>query len=448
MPFEKRKGNIGEDAVRLYLEEILADQYSGMNRGGNEAARAREAVAGTAQRFAGDIENARQNRAGIDNRNGPGQRFASGGLDRPNDEVNWAVDESIIDWKDRKRLYEAFADIKKRGYNHTKTEAGEYLIDNDNKIMFVSGSFSHPRLTRVIVFNDNSATRWQYARDYIYKETARSGRYDAARRFIEAAYGERYAELYNAKDDGRNAWEIQRGEGETGGEIYRGDSESDAYDGEIDWTGKSSDNQRFSTSEDEEDDGLTFSGDLRRTYEEDGTQKEGTPPHPSPAATPSPQGEGLETGETDSSAAPQNDSGEDFEMLAREKKLALAEKVGIDGLKSRLESAEGRLRMWKGMEKSGRRIQKNLTRFGKLFLQSTEKCFPKLRFSIHRSNGNLNDTSTFNFSFSTFNFFDMLKSPPWVIPGRAFCRYISVRTGSSARSPRFPGPGRPGRCSE
>ena len=120
-------------------------------------------------------------------------------------------------------------------------------------------------------------------------------------------------------------------------------------------------------------------------------------------------------------------------MLAREKKLALAEKVGIDGLKSRIETAESRLRMWKAMEKSGRRIQKNLTRFGKLFLQSTEKCFPKLRFSIHLSNGNLNDTSTFNFSFSTFNFFDMLKSPPWVIPGRAFCRYISVRTGSSAR---------------
>ncbi len=65
-----------EDSVRLYLEEILADQYSGMNRGGNEAARAREAVAGTAQRFAGDIENARQNRAGIERRNGPGQRFS------------------------------------------------------------------------------------------------------------------------------------------------------------------------------------------------------------------------------------------------------------------------------------------------------------------------------------------------------------------------------------
>ena len=67
----------GEDAVRLYLEEILADQYSGMNRGDKNAARAREAVAGTAQRFAGDIENARQNRAGIDRTNGPGTRLSA-----------------------------------------------------------------------------------------------------------------------------------------------------------------------------------------------------------------------------------------------------------------------------------------------------------------------------------------------------------------------------------
>ena len=40
-------------------------------------------------------------------------------------------------------------------------------------------------------------------------------------------------------------------------------------------------------------------------------------------------------------------------MLAREKKLALAEKVGIDGLRSRIKTAEDRLRMWKAMEKTG-----------------------------------------------------------------------------------------------
>ncbi len=64
------------DAVELYLEEILADVYAEMQRGGGQQSAARELAGETAQRFAGDIENARQNRAGIDRTNGPGQRFS------------------------------------------------------------------------------------------------------------------------------------------------------------------------------------------------------------------------------------------------------------------------------------------------------------------------------------------------------------------------------------
>lgn len=69
-----------EDAQRelamLYLEEIFADQYAGMNRSSTGARQAVETAGDVAQRFAGDIENARQNRAGIDRRNGPGVRFS------------------------------------------------------------------------------------------------------------------------------------------------------------------------------------------------------------------------------------------------------------------------------------------------------------------------------------------------------------------------------------
>lgn len=38
-----------------YLEEIFADQYAGMNRGGGKQAAARGVVGETTQRFAGDI---------------------------------------------------------------------------------------------------------------------------------------------------------------------------------------------------------------------------------------------------------------------------------------------------------------------------------------------------------------------------------------------------------
>ena len=67
-----------EDAdVDKYLEELFADVYAGMQRGDSRARKARDLAAPTAQRFAGDIENARQNRAGIERRNGPGVRLSA-----------------------------------------------------------------------------------------------------------------------------------------------------------------------------------------------------------------------------------------------------------------------------------------------------------------------------------------------------------------------------------
>ena len=60
----------------LYLEEIFADVYAEMKRGGGQQSAARDLAGETVQRFAGDIENARQNRAGIDRTNGPGTRLS------------------------------------------------------------------------------------------------------------------------------------------------------------------------------------------------------------------------------------------------------------------------------------------------------------------------------------------------------------------------------------
>ena len=68
--------NEQRELAMLYIEEIFADQYAGMNRSSPSARQAVEAAGDVAQRFAGDIENARQNRAGIERRNGPGTRFS------------------------------------------------------------------------------------------------------------------------------------------------------------------------------------------------------------------------------------------------------------------------------------------------------------------------------------------------------------------------------------
>jgi hypothetical protein len=55
-----------------------------MDRGGGRERASREVLQPVAQRFAGDIENARQNRAGIERRNGPGTRLAFAGENAEN----------------------------------------------------------------------------------------------------------------------------------------------------------------------------------------------------------------------------------------------------------------------------------------------------------------------------------------------------------------------------
>ena len=70
-------------------------------------------------------------------------------------------------------------------------------------------------------------------------------------------------------------------------------------------------------------------------------------PHPSPAATPSPEGEGSETGGQAARVT------ENAQAMAREKKVSIAEKASIEGLKSRIESAEKRLGAYQILQQEG-----------------------------------------------------------------------------------------------
>lgn len=395
----------GEDAVRLYLEEILADQYSGMNRGDKNAARAREAVAGTAQRFAGDIENARQNRAGIDRRSGPEQRFSFADAHIPTyEELIQKEPVEVVNLppaEEGKRFAEQRNDFKKiaeesdffkepvlnRDTNqlcfvvpatlahiysnkgseqlgvakkikeliasavltHAEQDKHEYKAASGVYTLFAAarenGGPIRPVKIKVKEYNSNAEALPNNIKEY----------------FDNNGRAEKYAKAY----DGNFlvVEEIEKGDASSSAasttevaindpsasptiniadliDLVKGDARKyipkQNEDKEIDWIGKSDEKRRFSAAEDEEDDGLTFTGNLRRNYEEDGGQ----------VARAADADEGGRQGAVPTEA-------EDFEMLAREKKLALAEKVGIDGLKSRIETAESRLRMWKAMEKSG-----------------------------------------------------------------------------------------------
>ncbi len=105
---------------------------------------------------------------------------------------------------------------------------------------------------------------------------------------------------------------------------------------------------RFSPS-DVDDDSLGVDWIGSREEGETKTQAvtETDAPHPSPAATPSPEGEGSETGGQNIRTT------ENAQAMAREKKVSIAEKASIEGLKSRIESAEKRLGAYQILQQEG-----------------------------------------------------------------------------------------------
>ena len=102
-----------------YLEEIFADLYGEMRRGGGQQRTARNIAESTAQRFAGDIENARQNRAGIDRRNGPGTRLATEdvGYNSGNDDLS----DSFTSAKENAEIISLITKVKSGSYSKGDT---------------------------------------------------------------------------------------------------------------------------------------------------------------------------------------------------------------------------------------------------------------------------------------------------------------------------------------
>lgn len=133
----------------------------------------------------------------------------------------------------------------------------------------------------------------------------------------------------------------------------------------VDWNGNREEPETRRSAAEEEDESL--SEDWFGSRKEDGEQSK-TPadtetdaPHSSPAATPStPQGTGPEgEGSSGQVARATEDGGQvaratdEAQALAREKKVSIAEKASIEGLKSRIESAEKRLGAYKILQQEG-----------------------------------------------------------------------------------------------
>ena len=116
----------------------------------------------------------------------------------------WAFHEYLLDGVDMKKLNDAIAKIFKHRYDsYRKTAYGEYIVEvgsradrgngGNNKLVFVSGDFDLPVVTRIVVLDDRSEAFMAKAKEAIYGETKRTGRLHESEQIIDNTYGEGFA---------------------------------------------------------------------------------------------------------------------------------------------------------------------------------------------------------------------------------------------------------------
>lgn len=399
-----------------YLEEIFADQYAGMNRGGGKQAAARGVAGETAQRFAGDIENARQNRAGIDRRNGPGVRFSEEDYDHhtPREreimrEYEQAVDQKLLSFIHRvrglqsqsykaKQIYplssmseRQIADIRgilgqdttgfRNAINgttitHIENRHGvngkaDHSMENEEDIARINYVLQNYDDVRLLVDENGQpivSTEWTNNDGTRAKQIQYSKKIDGIYYVIEAAIDSKKqthmvtSAYMNEKGSAAQSLNMEQSSPQLTSETPNGSNTSNDSipqteqsvntnpEDAVDWEGNRE--QRLSVSEDADDDSLGVDWIGSREENADArtaasTETENPSSVTEKSVTPSPEGEGSETGGQAARVT------ENAQAMAREKKVSIAEKASIEGLKSRIESAETRLRALNEMEATG-----------------------------------------------------------------------------------------------
>jgi site-specific DNA-cytosine methylase len=122
----------------------------------------------------------------------------SEGYDTKN--LEWAIENGIINESDQARFWEAIAEIQKLKYNSfARTKNGAYIIETKDKMMFTDGNFKAPTLSKVICFTLDGGKDVDDTRRMIRDEAERTGRTDKSVSFAEGLYGSWFIAEYNAR---------------------------------------------------------------------------------------------------------------------------------------------------------------------------------------------------------------------------------------------------------
>ena len=128
--------------------------------------------------------------------------------------VHWGVEEGVMSKADARAVWEAIANIQKRGYNsYPTTVNGEYFVEGDDVLMVVAADYRNPIVETIYKFNDTYKANISYAKELIINARGNPTWHGEAVRTIEILLGEEYVEQYDFAARGTDEGENRGGKG-------------------------------------------------------------------------------------------------------------------------------------------------------------------------------------------------------------------------------------------
>ena len=130
--------------------------------------------------------------------------------DYSTDGVHWGIEEGIMSNADARAVWEAIANIEKRGFrSYPKTVNGDYFVESESALMIVDSDYKHPVVKTIFKFKDNES----YAKEVIIRAREIQQEVRKAESIIEMVYGEGYVSRYDFADSTTYGWKNGRGKG-------------------------------------------------------------------------------------------------------------------------------------------------------------------------------------------------------------------------------------------
>ena len=130
--------------------------------------------------------------------------------DYSTDGVHWGVEAGIMSNADARAVWEAIANIEKRGFKgYPKTVDGDYFVESETTLMILGSDYRHPVVKTIFKFKDNES----YAKEAIIGARGIEQEVREAESFIEVLFGKGYIVRYDFQDSQAYGWQNGRGKG-------------------------------------------------------------------------------------------------------------------------------------------------------------------------------------------------------------------------------------------